>query len=278
MPSCPVCSAIHLLNLATERWSGNRHLDEARRVPLVGMVADPLSFVAKSSLVLAAQRDAKLLGDFGISEVTPTEVTGHFMRRSGAKALTRMGLSVARVQWFGRWGSAAVLGYIEEAAEECPDLQGQLASFEPLRADVALAVRTGIHLDSASGACELADVIVREEVKKELARSGISDSRLAALEVFAAEARAELTDASSLARELDGLVRPTAILNSVSLVLHKATRTERLDPDSAATLCGWRWARTPLGRPVLAEEVARAGPLWSPCVRCYAVGQGGGLG
>lgn len=36
-------------------------------------------------------------------------ITGHCMRRSGAKDLARKGTPLAKIQWLGRWGSAVVI-------------------------------------------------------------------------------------------------------------------------------------------------------------------------
>ena len=43
-------------------------------------------------------------------------VTGHSLRPTGAQGLARLGLDVWAIQLIGRWGSAAVLGYVRESA------------------------------------------------------------------------------------------------------------------------------------------------------------------
>ena len=43
---------------------------------------------------------------------------GHSARRSGCKALARAGWPLSALQLLGRWGSSAVLGYVEEALTE----------------------------------------------------------------------------------------------------------------------------------------------------------------
>ena len=49
--------------------------------------------------------------------LTPVEgnITGHTPRRMGAQLMVELGLEDSVVMWFGRWGSAAVLCYIEDA-------------------------------------------------------------------------------------------------------------------------------------------------------------------
>ena len=83
---------------------------------------------------------------------------------------------------------------------------------------------------------------------------------LESLERFVKEAQQDIGNVQALAKELDGLVRPTAVLNISTGVVHAVERSAILVPDIAVTRCGWRWARSPLCRPVLAEDVARAAP------------------
>ena len=276
LPSCPVCSSQILLKLAMESWGGDRSSEKAKLVPLIGTVANPLAYVAKSALVHAAQCDAASIKELGIAEVASAEVTGHFMRRSGAKELARRGVSLARIQWLGRWGSAAVLSYVEEAAEEAPDFHDQSSKdgqllWDGVKSDLACVLRA-----ASPGGDRLQDVLDRPAVRAECAQSGMTEARLMALERFAAEAKTELGDTSALALELDHLVRPTFVVNRTSRVLHRAFRTERLDPVMASTVCGWKWARSPLSQPVGAEDVARAGPLWTECAKCTGAAQEGG--
>ena len=84
----------------------------------MGAVADATVVVTKHELVQAAQSDAASIRDLGIARPDLAKVTGQFMGRSAAKALARLGLSLARVQWYGQWGSVSVMEHMEEAAEE----------------------------------------------------------------------------------------------------------------------------------------------------------------
>ena len=43
---------------------------------------------------------------------------GHSCRRGGAQFLARTGASLATIQWMGRWGSDAVLRYLQEGAQQ----------------------------------------------------------------------------------------------------------------------------------------------------------------
>ena len=268
LPSCPVCSARHLLELAMRTWGGNRDSHEAKLIPLIGTIARPHRFVEKQALVAAAQRDAELIRSMGVADVVPSEVTGHFMRRSGAKSWTRRGLTLASVQWLGRWGSAAVMMYVEEAAEEMAPGADHGVPVEVVRAEAAIALRCFPAQEELAGQVGLPALLGRPEVQQSLAEAGIAEDRLLALEQFASEARSEIGGARALAQELDELVRPSFVLNTSSEVLHRAVRTERLASLVASTRCGWRWARSPVSRPVSAEEVTNAGQLWVVCAKC----------
>ena len=212
-PSCGACCAKVLLSLAMEAWGGDRQSDEARKVPLIGTVSEPGQIVQKREFVQAVQADAGLLVDMGLS-VQPSAVTGHFMRRSGAKSLARAGVPLAKIQWMGRWGSSAVLAYVEEAAEEAPEcctIDAPGPSWEEVRADVANLLRL-------SGPAS---------VESLMTSAAVTTDRVTALEQFLSTARVEIGSVSALAHELDALVRPTLVLNTQTRVAHRALRTER---------------------------------------------------
>ena len=71
-------------------------------------------FVSKSA---AARTLKKLLEPDG-----PGEIDGHSMRRCGAQTLTAAGVEPWLVEWFGRWGSAAIRAYIEDARARAPNV------------------------------------------------------------------------------------------------------------------------------------------------------------
>ena len=61
---------------------------------------------------------------------------GHSARRTGAKTYARAGWPVASIQAVGRWASATVLEYIEEAIRELPrGSRGEVIVSEPATAD-----------------------------------------------------------------------------------------------------------------------------------------------
>ena len=123
---------------AITRTNVDPFTDSARSVPLVGTVYDALVFPQKAAVIRAAQRDASLLVDeHGQPRVVAEEVTGHFMRRSGAKALARQGTPLARIQWFGRWGGPTVLIYVDEVTQETNDYHDIDATWDDVKCDIA---------------------------------------------------------------------------------------------------------------------------------------------
>ena len=265
-PSCPACSAKVLLSMAVEEFCDlSLSSDEAKLIPLVGTLADPRVVVSKAAFCRAAQADATLLYRIGLLHSAPSEVTGHFMRRSGAKDLARRGFPLARIQWLGRWGSMAVLTYVEEAAEESPaGLQPLGGTWEELQGDLAMALGA-----CPEGPAPVGEILSRPQVRDAVTRGGSALRRLEALEDFALSVQRDLGTTAALAHELDHLVRPASVLNTQTKVVHKALRTERLDPESASTLCGWRWARSNRSRPLSQTEYDRAEELgWTRCPRC----------
>ena len=226
-------------------------------VPLAGTVSNHLVFASKVAVVRAIQADAEILERLELLGGRPADVTGHFMRRSGAKHFARSGVPLAKIQWLGRWGSAAVLAYVEEAAEEAPGAddgppgESPGTGWEHIRTELAQVIREG-------GRAALDN------------RSGLPPS----IVEFLASVRSELCDVSSLVRELDALVRPTLVLNRKTGVVHRIVRTERLDPELWSTCCGWRWSRSAVARPIGQDDVEQAGDLWAECPRCHGVQMG----
>ena len=273
-PSCPACSAKVLLELAMENWQGDRDSEEAKGIPLIGTVGRPTAVVSKRSMVEAAQSDAGHLYIMNLLPVDPSAVTGHFLRRSGAKALARLGVPLAKIQWLGRWGSAAVMAYVEEATEEAP-VELDCASWDQVREDLAKVLR-------CAGPTSLE--AEPRELRREMIASGVLGERLDAVESFLSSVQGELGRTSQLCIELDGLVRPEFVLNlapqrgrGIARTVHKAVRVERLDPDLCTTSCGWKWGRSGHARPVLAAELEQAGDMWHKCPRCFpAEAQAGG--
>ena len=106
---CPACGVVQQVSRRIREGAGEE---------------DPLfpnsegGFASKSE---AARTLKKLLEPDG-----PGKIDGHSMRRCGAQTLTAAGVEPWLVEWFGRWGSAAIRAYIEDARARAPNVS-QLA-------------------------------------------------------------------------------------------------------------------------------------------------------
>ena len=116
LPSCPFCSAVFTLKQLSRRWAGITAPRRGSLIPLISTIRSKLEFADKARCISALRADARRLIFAG--HVDPSSLSGHSFRRSGAKYLARRGHAIGHIQWLGRWGSAAVLGYVEDAAEE----------------------------------------------------------------------------------------------------------------------------------------------------------------
>ena len=107
-PVCPVHALKHLVDLQVHRL-GYTSLEDvpAATYTLVSQVQYARRAVEKQPLIREAQRHAALIRDLVPDAVgiNPINVTGHFMRRSGAKHLARLGVDFAAIQWMARHSS-----------------------------------------------------------------------------------------------------------------------------------------------------------------------------
>ena len=71
--------------------------------------------VSKHAVVETIESVAELMGLSVLGKSGERTFGGHTIRVSGARWLARSGVSVAQIQTFGRWASAAVLRYVGEA-------------------------------------------------------------------------------------------------------------------------------------------------------------------
>ena len=215
---CPFWVCRQLVAHQEER-SGVKQTDpEARDIPLVGTIGNPLAFVEKAKMLEMAKLDAAT-----IVEVTPEAaavdveaVTGHFMRRSGCKRLARKGYPVDIIKHLSRHSSSAVEGYIEEALEECPLAATKVTEFQQVNNALC------------SFRCEL------DELKKSRGR-GVADVRSDELRESLASLEEEVTH---MWQEL----RPALVKNINSKKVHSTAGCSfRGSPLDWSTKCGWRW-------------------------------------
>jgi len=230
--SCPFCASSALLLFSLGRWGGELGSEESFEIPLVGTCRDAREFVQKSDLVSALCKDSNLLvSDAG--NLVSEDPSGHTFRRSGAKHLARAGLPLARIQFYGRWGSSAVLGYVEEAMEESPYLRGLEPGWDEIKKFLSQALRNEV--DPIS--------VMPSNLKASLD-----------------ELRQELRSLKTLSVELKEFIWPRAVLNEAKGVLHAIPKGKPLgSPALWKTHCGWRWACTSECEPITSETEPKGG-------------------
>lgn len=107
--NCPYEVAKELVVRQVARTNVDRDSLAARSVPLAGQQGSPFHYAAKADVVEAAQLDAARL-----AEIVP----GHFMRRSGVKALARAGTPKELIMQTPRHSSAAIEAYLRGGRHE----------------------------------------------------------------------------------------------------------------------------------------------------------------
>ena len=100
--------ALHAVSEVVQLQCAALRVDDRKRlanewVPLISQKGDPWAAVDKMVLVSEAQRHFKrwqqMKGDF---DVCASQITGHFVRRSGIKHLARFGCAFATMPWYAR--------------------------------------------------------------------------------------------------------------------------------------------------------------------------------
>ena len=178
-------------------------------------------------------------------------VLGHAPRPGGAKWLARAGIAKPVIQLFGRWGSDAILGYVEEEplVAESATLAGRAAGagtrdLTETREDILGARQQG------AGTAELRDDL-RRELQAEFAKMRGN---------LLAELLKEPPSPRGSAREY--------VINGASGVAHivRAAR-DGAEPHELTTLCG-RWKFGNAG--ATATRTWEIPALDAQCARCFA--------
>ena len=165
---------------------------------------------------------------------------GHSARRTGAKRLARAGWATDAIQYLGRWASAVVLGYIEEAAADLPIQTGGPGLMRRLGESHPLAARIDALDDLAT------------KVRSLDADLSALHARVGQLQVVDAQASTE--DSKN------------------SVILHMTYRTAHIARSRAPgapacewrTRCGWLYGVTCVF--AMVDEVPEA---YACCSRCF---------
>lgn len=197
-PACPYHVLWRLVEAVVHRFSP----ESARERFDLPVCPTNTGYVPAKCAMIAAWR--------GLAPEGGEDISGHAARRSGAKALARAGWSVLAIQHLGRWASAQVLEYVEEAYAE----------------------RAGISLGEGAGALPGLEERVRALEAARVAAPVPVPAPLEA-EAFAAPAQGAPAGAVTWVVLCDGPTRR----------VHVQASTHPSTPSWAwVTRCGWRFA------------------------------------
>ena len=215
MMGCPYHSAIEVVGAQNE-IPKELNLDEEQ------IRKAPQLMVSKEAMVATLKMDvAQMLEELeghleNVPRPDPSKITGHTLRRSGAKdAVRRHQMPLAMVQWLGRWGTDAVRGYVEEALEEMPETEVQLTTWQGLT-EKALKL---------NGKQQKLEQLV-EEVKK--------------------NTKADCEELKGMIEGLKLAAKPPMVANRATGMVHATPRRDSQEwsesPVLWTTRCGlWRW-------------------------------------
>ena len=177
-------------------------------------------------------------------------VTGHSLRVSGAQGLAKAGIDTWAIQLLGRWGSAAVLGYIQDAHLE---LSASWAT--------RVAVAANVH------AKRTAD----KDINEKLGEANPLQIDVASVGKVVVSGLTEALKDEAAARQVEALeMREACAVKSSTGVYHRVPSHGRLGPMTGWTAaCGWRYA--------MSSSYARAFDALPDnvhykflCARCFA--------
>jgi len=229
--------------------------------------------VAKAAFAETIRHAARLLGVPLVSPCGTLRVAGHSLRPTGAQGLARLGLDLWAVQLLGRWGSAAVMGYVRDSAAGPEAAVSRRALLGRNLEDLSDAQRRGA---SAAEIARLALGEVRASIPAFL--SDLRKTLLAELRQPPGQALGQAAPPASSSSSADSdteesddpagvdLAAPSPqeqVSSKWTCRLHKVLIGPASTPTPAdwTTVCGWRFGGTTGGR--------EPRPNDATCLRCY---------
>ena len=193
---------------------------------------------------------------------TPTgRISGHTLRVTGAQGLAAMGLDLWAVQLLGRWGSAAVKGYVQEA--HLAKAEGWAAK---AKNDRDLDTMVGELVDKVEKGLRGKDLWTmvlaqaKEAVKQALGeRQGQQPVQQEVAEALAVEAVATCSKGSPA---LDAVMSSGGIAHAVLFGPSDG------DLDMMATICGWRFGKAKGAK--LLQKADLKVEYKMLCARCFS--------
>ena len=222
--------------------------ESIKNAPVVGQKGAPQMFVAKEAMIQALKQDATVMleelvdWEKDIPRPAVEDITGHSLRRSGAKdAVRKHHMPLSMVQWLGRWGSDAVKGYVEEALEELPEAEVQMTTWQGLT-EKALSMRSKT-----------------QKLERDF-------------EALKATVKGEQEATQAMIEEVKKASKPPMVIYLASMTLHATAHSQSAEwkenPMVWVTRCGlWRWASAGrLARTVTTREQSKESLV--VCTKC----------
>ena len=207
-----------LRRMFPQRWTGTAFDVDLPLFPDVEGTA-----VTKEAMTATLVEAAGRLGVPTCTADGSARVSGHSLRRTGAQGLARLGVDTWAIQLLGRWGSNAVLEYIQEVPLERSAAWARSAA---RGLDPPSTSRASASACAASGGLPVDEAPAFPMVSSE------------AIKVLAAEANTEEShDKDKVTEE--------RFVKSSGLIWHKVPSHGAIGPmTSWTTVCGWRFAKS----------------------------------
>ena len=263
---CPYCSTLKAVRRQMAATGVDTNMAEADVVPLMGQTGDPLKVVDKGDVIAAAREDALWLLNYvpEACHIDPERISGHFMRRTGCKRLARDGVPREAIKHLARHSSAAVDGYIEEAAEECPGArmwaQNQIDMTRRLEClsqkQDEMNDRLKVQEDAAWTAEDVLACVEKATGKSSSSWEPCEPEKLEA--IVSREAKAAAHKAAF----------PSFVYNFRTKKLHRIALCHvQVEPERWTTVCGWPWIASRGSCRVLVSE-SEAPADYITCDKC----------
>ena len=244
---CPVRAVKRLHEYTSNHYhtTGQDGLGEA---PLV--LSSSGGFCEKDQIRHALVCVANVLG-------VKSKPTAHAMRAIGAQAMARAGLPLWKIQLFLRWGSSAVLGYLDEAPlAKSHSLAREVSEgldLAELREDLLSTLAERVKDLTTKFLKSDLDQFVRDALEEKCIHVGAGSHHTSTREAME-ELGPEMLEATLQGVQAHLQSTPAASLEShgppIKFVLNADPNSRKVHrvKSSTKTFCGWPWAAHPLHR------------------------------
>ena len=194
------------------------------------------------------------------TETATGKITGHTLRVTGAQGMAAAGLDLWAVQLLGRWGSAAVKGYVRDAhlaqAEAWAMKVKRNQDLDEMAAEIASKVE-----EQVMGSKRWAELLKKAEEKIEEIKSAAPQVEVAPEAAEALAVEALVTSRPAPADKLDTVTSVEGVVHEVLL------GPPEVDLATAVSACGWRFGMSASARLTTRGELPAV--YKRLCARCF---------